>query len=34
MRTGHIEANLATLNDEFRLPWIPDLIQRKVNGAE
>ena len=34
MRTGAIEANLATLNDEFRLPWIPDLIHRKVNGAE
>ena len=34
MRTGTIEANLGTLNDEFRLPWIPDLIHRKVNGAE
>jgi hypothetical protein len=30
----HDEANLATLNDEFRLEWIPDLIHRKVNGAE
>lgn len=34
MRTGRIEANLSVLNDEFRLPWIPALIQRKVNGAE
>ena len=34
MRTAQIEANLSTLNEEFRLPWIPDLIQRKRNGAE
>jgi predicted nucleotidyltransferase len=34
MRTGQIEANLAILNDEFRLRWIPDLIERKINGAE
>jgi uncharacterized protein len=34
MRTGQIEANLATLNEEFRLRWIPDLIERKIKGAE
>lgn len=34
MRTGEIEANLATLNDEFRLPYIPELIARKTQGAE
>lgn len=34
MRTGLIEANLVTLNDDFRLPWLGDLIQRKVQGAE
>jgi uncharacterized protein len=34
MRTGKIEANLVTLNDEFRLPYIPELVQRKVQGSE
>jgi len=34
MHTGTIEANIGTLNDEFLLSWIPDLIHRKVNGAE
>ena len=34
MRTGSIEANLVRLNDEFRLPYVPDLIQRKTHGAE
>jgi len=34
MRTGTVEANLAVLNDEFRLPYIPDLIERKIHGAE
>jgi len=34
MRTGKVEANLIKLNDEFRLPYIPDLIDRKVHGAE
>ncbi len=34
MRTGTIEANLAVLNDEFRLPYIPELIERKIHGAE
>lgn len=34
MRTGAIEANLNILNDEFRLPQIPDLIAQKRSGAE
>lgn len=34
MRTGVIEANLITLNEEFRLPFIPDLIEQKLSGVE
>ncbi len=34
MRTGKIEANLVTLNDSFRLPYIPDLVARKLAGPE
>jgi hypothetical protein len=34
MRTGEIEANLVTLNEEFRLPYIADLVARKVDGPE
>jgi predicted nucleotidyltransferase len=34
MRTGQVEANLVHLNDEFKLPYVPDLIQRKLNGPE
>jgi predicted nucleotidyltransferase len=34
MRTGLVEANLVTLNDTFRLPFIPDLIARKLAGPE
>jgi predicted nucleotidyltransferase len=35
MRTGIVEANLVTLNDgEFRLPYIDELVQRKVSRAE
>jgi len=34
MRTGQVQANLVTLNQEFRLPYIPDLVSRKINGAE
>ena len=34
MRTGEIEANLVRLNDVFRLPYVPDLVARKVSGAE
>jgi len=34
MRTGEIEANLVTLNEEFRLPYIADLVARKLTGPE
>jgi predicted nucleotidyltransferase len=34
MRTGEVEANLVHLNDEFKLPYVPDLIQRKLDGPE
>ena len=34
MRTGEVEANLVKLNDEFRLPYVPDLVARKLAGPE
>ena len=34
MRTGEIEANLVRLNDDAKLPYIPDLIARKTGGPE
>lgn len=34
MRTGRVEANLVKLHDEFRLPYIRELIDRKIHGAE
>src|SRR5690606_8846816 len=34
MRTGEVEANLVTLNEEFRLPYINDLVARKLAGPE
>ncbi|HBB34341.1 MAG TPA: nucleotidyltransferase [Cyanobacteria bacterium UBA8803] len=34
MKTGAVEANLAVLNETFKLPYIPDLIARKLAGAE
>jgi uncharacterized protein len=34
MRTGDVEANLPRLNDEFKLPYLPELIDRKIAGAE
>ena len=34
MRTGVVEANLATLNETFRLPYVNDLIARKLTGPE
>ena len=34
MRTGEIEANLLTLNQFFRLPYVPDLVSRKTGGPE
>src|ERR1700755_427431 len=34
MRTGVTEANLVTLNEGFRLPYIADLVARKIGGPE
>ncbi len=34
MRTGEIEANLVHLNEEFRLPYVPELVARKLEGPE
>jgi len=34
MRTGEVEENLVRLNEEYKLPKVPDLIDQKVNGTE
>ncbi len=34
MQTGIIEANLINLNQEFQLPYLQDLIELKLTGAE
>ena len=34
MRTGTVEANLRVLNEEFRLDYLPELIERKLQGPE
>jgi predicted nucleotidyltransferase len=34
MQTGEIEANLVHLNETFQLPYIPELIARKLSGPE
>lgn len=34
MRTGEVESNLVHLNDIYKLPYVPDLIARKLAGAE
>jgi predicted nucleotidyltransferase len=34
LRTGAVEANLVTLNEEFRLPQVPELVARKRSGPE
>lgn len=34
MQTGIVEANLVRLNDTAKLPYLPDLIHRKLVGAE
>jgi uncharacterized protein len=34
MRTGEIEANLLRLNEEAKLPQIPELVARKLAGPE
>lgn len=34
MRAGVLEANLLKMNEDFRLPYIADLVARKTTGAE
>lgn len=34
METGLVEANLITLNEKYKLPYIPELVARKVEGKE
>lgn len=34
MRTGEVEANLLTLNEEYRLAQVPELVARKFAGPE
>jgi predicted nucleotidyltransferase len=34
MRAGEIQANLVVLNETFKLPYIPELVERKVSGTE
>lgn len=34
MRTGGVEANLVKLNERYPLPYIPELIARKLAGSE
>jgi predicted nucleotidyltransferase len=34
MRSGEIEANLVKLNEQYPLPYVPDLITRKLAGPE
>ncbi len=34
MKTGEVHANLGRLNESFKLPYLPELIERKVGGTE
>ena|SRR6266568_4344241 len=34
MRTGELEPNLVKLNEVYQLSYIPELIERKIHGAE
>jgi uncharacterized protein len=34
MRGGDVEANLVKLNEDFKLPYISDLVERKLAGPE
>ncbi|MCC6573878.1 MAG: nucleotidyltransferase domain-containing protein [Planctomycetes bacterium] len=34
MRAGVVEANLLVLNEEFKLPYVKELVARKVEGRE
>jgi hypothetical protein len=34
MRSGEVEANLSVLNREFQLPYVDELVERKLRHAE
>ena len=34
MRTGQVEASLLRLNEQAKLPYVDELVERKVSGAE
>jgi len=34
METGQVQANLVALNEKYRLPYVPELIARKLAGPE
>jgi uncharacterized protein len=34
MHTGEVEANLVKLNERYPLPYVPELVSRKLNGPE
>jgi predicted nucleotidyltransferase len=34
MRTGEVEANLLRLNEQYALPYVPELVARKLAGPE
>jgi predicted nucleotidyltransferase len=34
MRAGKVEANLVKLNESFKLPYIPELVESKLSGPE
>jgi predicted nucleotidyltransferase len=34
MQTGEVEANLLRLNERFKLPYVQDLVARKLTGPE
>jgi predicted nucleotidyltransferase len=34
MRTGEVEANIVRLNEDYRIPGIPDLVALKTDGRE
>lgn len=34
MRSGQLEPNLVRLNEEYKLPYIPELIERKIANSE
>jgi predicted nucleotidyltransferase len=34
MQSGGVEANLLRLNERFRLPYVPELVERKLAGTK